>query len=74
MNILVEPGYRVQLPVEWARGLGLEGTAQLEKTADGILIRPCRPLTWDEVFANKLTNGKPSQKEADNVNSDDVSL
>jgi hypothetical protein len=31
----------------------------LEKTAVGILVRPCRTATWDEIFADKLPMGQP---------------
>jgi bifunctional DNA-binding transcriptional regulator/antitoxin component of YhaV-PrlF toxin-antitoxin module len=41
----IDSGHRLQLPAEWAQALGLERLAALEKTADGILIRPCRPAT-----------------------------
>jgi hypothetical protein len=29
----IEPGYRIQLPAEWADALGLEGQVALAKTA-----------------------------------------
>jgi hypothetical protein len=51
----VEPGFRIQLPPEWAEGLGLTGQVVLTRTAEGILVRPCPQATWDEIFATKLT-------------------
>lgn len=58
--IPVEAGYKIQIPPEWAVEFGLENSAAVEKTATGIGVRPCRKLTWDEVFANKLSIGKQS--------------
>ena len=54
----VEPGNRIQLPADWVAELGLEHIAALEKTAEGILVRPCHTATWDEIFANKLSMGQ----------------
>jgi hypothetical protein len=51
----VEPGYRIQLPPEWAERLGLKGQVVLTRTVEGILVRPCPQATWDEIFATKLT-------------------
>ena len=51
----IEPGDRVRLPAEWLDALGFRAVARLDKTADGIVIRPCPPATWDQVFADKLT-------------------
>ena len=51
----VEPGFRIQLPPEWAEGLGLKGQVVLTRTLEGILVRPCPQATWDEIFATKLT-------------------
>jgi hypothetical protein len=49
---IVEPGGKVQLPSEWAADW--EGKAvEVERTPEGILLRPRRKLTWDEVFAGK---------------------
>ena len=58
MNLApIEPGNRVQLPDDWIRDLGLHGVVALERTNEGILIRPGPKTTWDEIFANKLTVG-----------------
>lgn len=53
----LQPGNLVQLPDEWAQELGLRGMVALEKTADGILVRPCPQTSWDEFFAAKLQIG-----------------
>ena len=53
----VEPGNRIQLPAEWADALALRGQVILERTSEGILIRPCPSTTWEEIFATKLTVG-----------------
>jgi hypothetical protein len=49
--------------------------AALEKTAEGILVRPCRAVTWDEVFADKLPMGQqPSVLDLSDVSGDDLLL
>jgi hypothetical protein len=53
----IESGHRIQLPADWAEALGLRGLVALERTDNGILIRPCARLSWDEIFATKLTIG-----------------
>jgi hypothetical protein len=50
----IEPGYRIQLPADWAEALGLKGQVVLSRTTEGILVRACPLATWDEVFATKL--------------------
>jgi hypothetical protein len=70
----VEPGNRIQVPADWADALGLHGLVLLSRTKDGILVRPCRPATWDEIFANKLQVGSapPAENaEAVEVTGDD---
>ena len=34
------------------------GLVTLEKTPDGILVRPCPPASWDDIFADKLPVGR----------------
>jgi hypothetical protein len=51
----IEPGFRIQLPPEWAEGLGLKRQVVLTRTAEGMLFRPCPQATWDKIFATKLT-------------------
>jgi hypothetical protein len=67
MNLTsLEPGNRIQLPADWAESLGLANLVALEKTADGILVRPFPRKTWDEVFATKLViNSAPPHHEGD---------
>ena len=55
----VEPGHRIQLLADWVAELGLEYIAALEKTAKGILVRPCRTSTWDEIFADNILDAHP---------------
>jgi hypothetical protein len=64
----LEPGNRIQLPAEWANALGLRGRVALERTSDGLLVRPSPRLTWDEVFEPKLVIGSAPPEE----NQDDV--
>jgi len=72
---LIEPGHKIQLPAEWAAEIGLEHIAALEKTAEGILVRPCRTATWDEIFADKLPMGQqPSVLDLSDVSGDDLLL
>ncbi len=71
----VEAGHKIQLPVEWADELGLERVALLEKTEAGILVRPCAPLSWDEIFAEKLPMlAQPSAIDLSEVRGDDLIL
>jgi hypothetical protein len=37
--------------------LGLHGVVALDRTEEGILIRPVPPVSWKEIFATKLTIG-----------------
>ena len=53
MTITVDAQNRLQLPGDWAEELGIRNQVVLEKTPDGILVRPAPSLTWDEVFAHK---------------------
>jgi hypothetical protein len=66
-NMPLEPGNRIQLPADWVEALGLRGLVSLERTDNGILIRPYPRLTWDDVFATKLTirSAPPDQPEDD---------
>jgi antitoxin component of MazEF toxin-antitoxin module len=54
-TIVIEPGNRIQLPADWAEELGLRGRVTLERTDNGILVRPSPRYTWDEVFATRLS-------------------
>jgi bifunctional DNA-binding transcriptional regulator/antitoxin component of YhaV-PrlF toxin-antitoxin module len=55
LNVPIESGNRIELPEEWLKTLGLNEAVRLEVTKDGILIRPCRRSTWDEVFSTRLS-------------------
>jgi bifunctional DNA-binding transcriptional regulator/antitoxin component of YhaV-PrlF toxin-antitoxin module len=57
-KIPVEAEYKIQIPAEWAEELGLKNIVMLEKMSTGIMVRPCYTLTWDEIFAKKLTMGQ----------------
>ncbi len=73
----LEPGNRIQLPAEWADALGMRGQVALERTPDGILVRPCLRLTWDDLSATKLVIGSapPDADENDvEVTGDDFLL
>jgi hypothetical protein len=71
----IEPDHRIQLPADWVAELGLEHIAALEKTAEGILVRPCRTATWDEIFADKLPMGQqPAALDLSDVSGDDLLL
>ncbi|HEV3263634.1 MAG TPA: hypothetical protein VG013_42760 [Gemmataceae bacterium] len=59
----VEPGHRIQLPADWAEALGLRGLVALERTTEGILVRPGPAKTWDDFFATKLQVGSAPQNE-----------
>jgi hypothetical protein len=50
-----EPGNRVQIPTDWVQDLGLCGAVTLERTDDGVLIRPATRYTWHEIFASRLS-------------------
>jgi len=56
----LEPGNRIQLPADWMQSLGLHGLVALERTNDGILVKPCPSATWDDIFATKLIIGSAS--------------
>ena len=62
----------IKLPVAWVKELRLDSGAMLEKTEDGILIRPYTARTWDEIYAKKLTIGNPSVLDISEVSGDDL--
>ena len=71
----LEPGNRIQLPTEWAEALGLRGSVSLERTQEGILIRPTPRLTWDDIFATRLSvrPGDPAaEPEIEELSGDDL--
>jgi hypothetical protein len=71
----VEAGNRIRLPAEWAADLGLENIAELERTPEGIVVRRCRTVSWDDVYADKLSIGQQaSTSGSSEVNADDLFL
>ena len=53
----VGPGHSIQLPADWAEALGLHKQVVLDRVKEGILVRPCPQIGWDEFFATKLVIG-----------------
>jgi hypothetical protein len=71
----VEAGHKIQLPAEWATEFGLGNIAALEKTAEGILVRPCHTAAWDDIFADKLPMGQQQVAlDLSEVSGDDLLL
>ena len=56
-TLALETNYKIKLPLNWVKELGLESGVVIERTDDGILIRPPTARTWDEVYAEKLKMG-----------------
>ncbi|HVA46781.1 MAG TPA: AbrB/MazE/SpoVT family DNA-binding domain-containing protein [Pirellulales bacterium] len=50
----LEPGNRIQLPADWVQALGFSSAVSLERTPEGIIVRPAR-ASWDDIFATKLS-------------------
>ncbi|MDE0635848.1 MAG: AbrB/MazE/SpoVT family DNA-binding domain-containing protein [Candidatus Poribacteria bacterium] len=69
-TLALETDYKIKLPLDWVKELGLESGVVLEKTDDGILIRPHTAQTWDEVYADKLKMGKSSALNLSEVSGD----
>jgi hypothetical protein len=71
----LEPDNRIQLPADWAEALGLRGLVTLERTDNGILIRPCPRLSWDDIFAAPLSirpGNAATAPEVTEVSGDDL--
>ena len=68
----LETDYKIRLPLDWVKELGLESGVVLERTDDGILIRPDTAQTWDEIYAEKLKMEDPSALDLSEVNGDDL--
>ncbi|HKV39040.1 MAG TPA: hypothetical protein VJX67_07495 [Blastocatellia bacterium] len=69
----VEPGNRIEIPPEWVADLGLQNVAELEKTPGGIIVRPCPPVGWDQVYAKKLAIGSGvAGNDLSDVSADDL--
>ena len=71
-TLTLETDHKIRLPLDWVKELGLESGVMLEKTDDGILIRPYTARTWDEIYAEKLKMGAPSALDLSEVSSDDL--
>lgn len=71
-TLALETDYKIKLPLDWVKELGLESGVVLERTNDGILIRPSLVQTWDEIYAEKLKMGEPSALDLSEVSGDDL--
>ena len=71
-TLSLETDHKIKLPVDWVKELGLESGVVLERTGDGILIRPHAAQTWDEIYAEKLKMGTPSALDLSEVSGDDL--
>lgn len=68
---LLEHGNRIQLPAEWTEALGIRERVRLDRSEQGIMIRPCPPTTWEEIFATRLSVGTVRNDEIQKVTGDD---
>ena len=71
-TLSLETDYKIKLPLDWVKDFGLESGVVLEKTDDGILIRPYTARTWDDIYAEKLKIGNPSALDLSEVSGDDL--
>ncbi len=71
-TLSLETDHKIKLPLDRVKALGLKSGVVLEKTNDGILIRPYTAQTWDEVYAEKLKMGTPSALDLSEVSGDDL--
>ena len=71
-TVPLETDYKIKLPLDWVKELGLESGVVIERTADGILIRPYAAQTWDDIYAEKLGMGNPSTLDLSEVSGDDL--
>jgi bifunctional DNA-binding transcriptional regulator/antitoxin component of YhaV-PrlF toxin-antitoxin module len=71
-TLSLETDYKIKLPIDWVKELGLESGIVIERTDDGILIRPYTAQTWDEIYAEKLKIGTPSALDLSEVSGDDL--
>ena len=70
-TLSLEIDHKIRLPLDWVKELGLESGVVLERTDDGILIRPSLAQTWDEIYAEKLKIGNTSALDLSEVSGDD---
>ena len=71
-TLALETDYKIRLPLDWVKELGLESGVVIERTDDGILIRPSATQTWDDIYAEKLKIGTPSALDLSEVSGDDL--
>ncbi|MDE0088848.1 MAG: AbrB/MazE/SpoVT family DNA-binding domain-containing protein [Candidatus Poribacteria bacterium] len=71
-TLALETDYKIRLPFDWVKELGLESGVVIERTDDGILIRPSATQTWDDIYAQKLKIGTPSALDLSEVSGDDL--
>ena len=67
----LETDYKIRLPLDWVKELGLESGIILERIDGGILIRPHTAKTWDEVYAEKIKIGTLSALDLSEVSGDE---
>ncbi len=58
---ILEPGNRIQLPEAWAEALKLHGQVALDKTTEGILVRPCPPVMGAATDDESSTDAQAGQ-------------
>jgi len=71
----IEPGNRIRLPAEWTEAFGLQDQVVLVKTDQGILVCPHPRMSWDDIFASRLSvrPGDPATApEVTEVSGDDL--
>ncbi len=73
-TVSLETDYKIKLPLDWVKELGLESGVVIERTVDGILIRPYAPQTWDDIYTEKLKMGNPSALDLSEVSGDALIL
>ena len=71
-TLVLETDHKIKLPLDWVKELGLESGVVLERTDDGILIRPYMAQTWDEIYTEKLKMGTPWALDLSEVSGDDL--
>ena len=71
-TLSLEIDHKIKLPLDWVKELGLESGVVIERTDDGILIRPYTAQTWDEIYAEKLKIGNTSALDLSEVSGDDL--
>ncbi len=71
-RLTVEQDGSVRLPAEWMREFGSPAAVEAERTEEGIVLRPVRRLTWDEVFQHKVSPGTAEPKDLEDLTNDDL--